>query len=171
MTAVPVSPDATAAVPVGEFRDLMSAFPSGVAVVTALDAEGAPHGLTCTSLSSVAVDPPTLLVCLNLRSGTLDAVRARCGFAVNLLHSDGKRAAEVFSSATPDRFSQVRWERSRQVGAPLLVEDAFATAECVVGDVLVVADHAIVIGRVVDIVQRTDDPLLYGFRRFSSWKL
>ncbi|SDM86560.1 flavin reductase family protein [Allokutzneria albata] len=167
MTAAPVSRDVTA---VQAFRDLMSAFPSGVAVITALDADGAPHGMTCTSLTSVAADPPTLLVCLNLRSGTFAAVRDGGGFAVNLLHSKGKRAAELFSSAAPDRFSRLPWRPSAQVGAPLLVEDAFATAECVVGDVHVAEDHAIVIGKVVDVGQREDDPLLYGFRSFSSWE-
>ncbi|WP_210408038.1 flavin reductase family protein [Allokutzneria sp. NRRL B-24872] len=167
MTAAPVSRDVTA---VQGFRDLMSAFPTGVSVITALDAGGAPHGMTCTSLTSVAADPPTLLVCLNLRSGTLTAVRDSGGFAVNLLHTNGKRAAELFSSAAPERFTRLPWRPSAQVGAPLLVEDAFATAECVVAGLHVVEDHAIVIGRVVDIGQREDDPLLYGFRGFSSWE-
>ncbi|MGH3800621.1 MAG: flavin reductase family protein, partial [Pseudonocardiaceae bacterium] len=63
-------------VDVGRFRDLMSSFPTGVSVVTALDREGHPWGATCSSLSSVTLSPPTLLVCLREQAGTLHAVLA-----------------------------------------------------------------------------------------------
>src|SRR5439155_979792 len=46
------------------FRAMMSAFPTGVAVVTTTDADGRPHGMTCSSVCSVTLEPPTLLVCL-----------------------------------------------------------------------------------------------------------
>ena len=50
---------------------LMSSYPTGVAVVTAIDDDGNPHGMTCTSLASVALNPPTLLVSFQRTSGTL----------------------------------------------------------------------------------------------------
>ena len=152
------------------YRGLMSAFPTGVAVITAVGESGRPHGLTCTSLTSVTLRPPTLLVCLDVRSGTLDAVRHQSRFAVNLLHARGRRAAEVFSSRTPDRFSQVAWKPSARTRQPRLCDDAFAVAECKVVNVSVVGDHAVVLGEVVHVEQTADVPLLYGLRRFSQWR-
>lgn len=152
------------------FRGLMSAFPTGVAVITAMGESGRPHGLTCTSLTSVTLAPPTLLVCLDVRSGTLDAVRHQNAFAVNLLHARGRRAAEVFSSRIPDRFSQVVWRPSVHTRQPWLFGDAFAMAECEVVDVSMVGDHAVVLGQVVNLEQTVDVPLLYGLRHFSSWR-
>jgi flavin reductase (DIM6/NTAB) family NADH-FMN oxidoreductase RutF len=152
-----------------EYRELMSAFPTGVSVVTAIDGDGRPWGLTCSSLSSVTVDPPTLLVCVTTRSPTLAVVQASGFFAVNLLHSRARRAAQVFATRTADRFAQVEWQRSGPAGLPHLMDDAFATADCrVIGEVAV-GDHTVVLGEVGEITQTSDDPLLYGLRRFTAW--
>jgi flavin reductase (DIM6/NTAB) family NADH-FMN oxidoreductase RutF len=51
--------------------------------------------MTCSSVTSVTLLPPTLLVCLRVGSGTLEAVSAHGGFAVNLLHEEARHAAEV----------------------------------------------------------------------------
>ncbi|KWX04314.1 hypothetical protein TH66_02800 [Carbonactinospora thermoautotrophica] len=152
-----------------EHRALMSAFPTGVAVITALDEEDRPHGLTCTSLASVTLSPPTLLVCLDTRSGTLGAIRHGGQFAVNLLHSRSQRVAEIFSTPVPDRFGQVRWHRSTRLGVPWLVEDAFALAACTVSGSVLVGDHEVVFGEVREIMVGDDVPLLYGMRRFATW--
>jgi flavin reductase (DIM6/NTAB) family NADH-FMN oxidoreductase RutF len=154
---------------VGEYRTFMSSFPTGVAVVTTLDRHGSPHGLTCTSLASVTLAPPTLMVCLNVRSGTLRAIAERDAFAVNLLHTAGQRAAEVFCSAATDRFGLVPWRPSYRAGLPWLYDDAFALAECRVAGTVRVGDHTIVLGEVVGLSNGPDAPLLYGKHRFSSW--
>ncbi|MGH8903760.1 MAG: flavin reductase family protein [Egibacteraceae bacterium] len=152
------------------YRDLMSSFPTGVAVITSFDQHGRPHGMTCTSLSSVTLTPPTLLVCLNRRSGTLDAVQTYGSFAINLLHSRARRVAEIFSGPVPDRFSQVRWRLSNVAGLPWLFEDAFALAECTVRKSSIVGDHEVVLGEVCEVVLHGSDvPLLYGMRQFSTW--
>ena len=157
-------------VPAEEYRELMSAFPTGVAVVTALDAAGGPCGMTCSSLTSVTVAPPTLLVCLRIGSRTCDAVHG-CGvFGVNLLHARAHRTARLFSSPTPDRFSQVRWGVSGN-GLPWLCDDAFAFAECHLTRRVEVGDHMVLFGQVSCIAQTADTPLLYGLRRFASWSL
>ncbi|XVQ85659.1 flavin reductase family protein [Microbispora siamensis] len=165
LPAVPADPALT-----GAFRELMSCFPTGVAVITAFDRDGAAHGMTCTSLASVTLCPPTLLVCLRCDSGTLAAARARGSFGVNLLHAEAREAAEIFSSPVPDRFGRVSWRPSENDGVPWLDEDAFALAECRVASVFRAGDHEVVFGTVVNAVQRPGpSPLLYGMRRFSAW--
>jgi flavin reductase (DIM6/NTAB) family NADH-FMN oxidoreductase RutF len=151
-----------------DHRALMSLFPTGVAIITAIDDDGDPHGMTCTSLSSVTLSPPTLLVCLNRASGTLRAVRGG-RFGVNLLHARGRRAAELFSTPVEDRFGEVRWKHSDVTGMPWLADDAHAFAGCVVRESTVVGDHEIVLGEVCEIVREGDLPLLYGMREFSVW--
>ncbi|GAA0384318.1 hypothetical protein GCM10010160_12830 [Acrocarpospora corrugata] len=152
-----------------EYRALMSGFPTGVSVVTAMDGTGNPHGMTCTSLTSVTVTPPVLLVCLNVRSGTLGAALSSGGFAVNLLHSRGQYAAELFSSPASDRFCRTVWQPSKVVRAPWLVADAFAVAECVIEETMPTGDHVVLLGKVVNVDQSTDVPLLYGLKQFSAW--
>lgn len=151
------------------YRDFMSMFPTGVAVVTALDLYGMPHGMTCTALASVTLQPPTLLVCLNADSGTLAAIQASGCFAVNLLHAQGRVMAELFASAAPDRFRRVPWHVSPITSLPLLV-DVAATAECRVSRVHRAGDHHIVLGEVISAASSVGTvPLTYGMRRFSEW--
>jgi flavin reductase (DIM6/NTAB) family NADH-FMN oxidoreductase RutF len=162
-----LAPDAT--VTRASMRNLMQCFPTGVAVVTSTDHAGQPRGMTCTSLSSVTLEPPSLLVCLNGSTRTLAAIRAQGVFAVNLLHADGQRAAEVFSQPLPDRFSRVSWQATPVHGQPWLIRDAFAMAECQVSGISPVGDHVVIVGMVVNVSQHDAVPLLYGFRRFSRW--
>lgn len=152
------------------FRELMSGFPSGVAVVTTVDDQGVPRGMTCTSLCSVGLEPPSLLVCLDNRSGTLRAAVARGAFAVNLLHTAGRRAAASFSTPGPGRFGEFDWEPVEPHGMPRLVSDAHSTAVCRVLRTVPGGDHTVVLGAVEHVV--TEDgprPLLYGRRRYATW--
>jgi len=151
-------------------RFLMSLYPTGVSVITAVDAYGVPHGLTCTSLSSVTLNPPTLLICLNAQSGTLAAIRDTGSFAVNLLNTSAQPTAELFASPTHDRFRHVTWQPGERLPAPCLIEDALAVAECTVRLRLPVGTHDVVIGEVVNLRQGTGDPLLYGMRRYSCFE-
>lgn len=151
------------------FRALMSEFPTGVAVVTALEPDGTPRGTTCTSIASVTVDPPTLLICLENRSVTFAAIRRIGCFAVNLLGDGGRRVAENFAAKVPDRFARVGWRPGPVLGLPRLTHDTLVYAECLVSGMNEVGDHTIVLGRVSDVLPGGGAPLLYGRRRFSHW--
>ncbi len=151
------------------FRDLMSGFPSGVAVVTSHDRDTGPRGATCTSLCSVSLRPPILLVSLHVRSGTLAAIRRAGSFAVNLLHTRGRRAAELFSTAVADRFGTLEWEPTPNLRQPRLLRDAHATAECGLTRTVEVGDHAVVFGAVREVLTEPGAPLLYGGRQYRTW--
>jgi flavin reductase (DIM6/NTAB) family NADH-FMN oxidoreductase RutF len=152
------------------YRAFMSGFPSGVTVVTTVGADSRPRGLTCTSLASVTLNPPTLLVCIDVRSGTLTSMEESGIFGVNLLHAGGRRAAEVFATPGADRFAMVRWRPTAEFGLPWLVDDAAALAECSIAERRTVGDHVVVFGLVRSIVLASDQvPLLYGLRQFATW--
>ncbi|MFI0979477.1 flavin reductase family protein [Streptomyces sp. NPDC021093] len=148
------------------FRDFMSSYFTGVSIVTAVDPSGRPHGLTCSSLTSVTLSPPTLQVCLESRSGTLAALRARGTFAVNLLHQGATGTASVFASTRPNRFERTAWRPAPTLGVPWLYDDAYAVAECEIADTVVIGDHVVVFGRVVSVENGVGRPLLYGRRGF-----
>ncbi|GAA1848816.1 flavin reductase family protein [Myceligenerans crystallogenes] len=152
-------------------REFMSGFPTGVAVVTTRGHDGEPHGLTCSSMTSVALDPPTLLVCLRQNTGgTLSVLLERGVFAVNLLHDGASHTARLMARTAADRFSNVRWNPSPLLGAPWLEDDTHATAECRVSGTVSLGTHTVVFGEVVGTAKREGDPLLYGYRQFSSWR-
>ncbi|NBE91756.1 flavin reductase family protein [Nonomuraea sp. KC401] len=153
----------------GEHRALMSRFPTGVAVVTAADTVGRPHGMTCSSVASVTLCPPTILVCLRVGSATLRAVHEGGAFAVNLLDAEARATAELFSGPVPDRFARVRWIRSH-AGLPWLVDDALAMAECRLSRVIPDGDHEVLFGRLLRVTEKPGTPLLYGMRSYSVWR-
>jgi flavin reductase (DIM6/NTAB) family NADH-FMN oxidoreductase RutF len=152
-----------------QFRQLMSAFPTGVAVVTTTTPEETPRGMTCSAVSSVTLTPPTILICLQQGTRTAVAVRETGTFAVNLLHSRSRAVAEVFAAPVGDRFALVDWKFSLH-RLPMLWRDAFAFAECHVTDTVDVGDHTVYFGH-VDVIDQVDDvPLVYGLREFGTWQ-
>jgi flavin reductase (DIM6/NTAB) family NADH-FMN oxidoreductase RutF len=162
--------DARAVDPV-EFRSLMATFPTGVAVVTAAEPDGRPWGMTCSSLCSVSVSPPTLLICLRTGSPTLAAALRLSAFAVNLLDDRARAVAELFASGAPDRFDQVRWAREPLFGSPHLVADTHTIADCRVTTTINAGDHMVVFGEVFGVHRpagRPLNPLLYGMRKYWS---
>jgi flavin reductase (DIM6/NTAB) family NADH-FMN oxidoreductase RutF len=151
------------------FRRLMAGFPTGVSVVTALDRERVPWGMTCTSLCSVALEPPTLLVCLRRDSPTLEAVLSSGSLAVNLLHDHARPVAELFGSGAADRFDRVVWTAGPG-GGPHLISAAHTIADCAITAEQVVGDHAVVMAEVVAVSSlRAPRPLMYGMRRYGDW--
>jgi flavin reductase (DIM6/NTAB) family NADH-FMN oxidoreductase RutF len=153
-----------------DIRPIMATFPTGVSVVTTLDHGRSPWGITCTSLCSVAVRPPILLVCIRGESPTLAAMLSSGAFAVNLLHSGAQSVAELFASGARDRFHRIVWDMRDGDGGPHLDCAAHAIADCTVMADTLAGDHTIVTGRVHQAsVTHHPRPLLYGLRRYASW--
>ena len=173
LTATWAEPRTTEAIPdedAVDIRPLMSCFPTGVAVITAFDQDGGPRGMTCSSLCSVTLDPPTLLVCLRSGSATLGAVLLQRRFSVNLLADQARSTAELFSSVLDRRFEHVRWDAAAARGGPHLVDDAHLVADCLVVGDRPVGTHDVVFGQVIRVTRlQASRPLLYGMRRYASW--
>jgi flavin reductase (DIM6/NTAB) family NADH-FMN oxidoreductase RutF len=152
-----------------EFFAIMSAFPTGVAIVTTLDEDGEPKGLTTNAICSVSADPPMLLVCVDKTSRTLAALRHARRFVVNFMSDGCADLCALFASKADDKFAAVAWEPGLG-GVPCLVEQALAIAECRTEQELEAGDHLILIG----IVQagRPPDPervpILYYRRSYGS---
>jgi len=166
----PTPPDGCPQHPADDFRDMMSCFPTGVSVVTVAEADGRPHGATCSALVSVTLEPPTLLVCLRVGGRTLEAISMSGRFAVNLLHAGAREVAQHFATSQTDRFATVPWRSLPPGGLPHLYQHALAVASCALTEQIVVGDHAVVLGRVTGVARAPGSPLLYGLRSFASWQ-
>jgi flavin reductase (DIM6/NTAB) family NADH-FMN oxidoreductase RutF len=152
------------------FFEVMASFPSGVAIVTTATEDGTPRGLTTTAVSSVSADPPTILVCVDLASRTLHALRATRRFVVNFMAAGRSELCLRFASKEEDKFAQVSW-RLTVSGLPLLHEDVLAWAECSTLHELEVGDHVLFVGRVDDggVQPALEPPLLYYRRSWGVW--
>jgi flavin reductase (DIM6/NTAB) family NADH-FMN oxidoreductase RutF len=167
----PMSGQASRTTDEPDIRPLMASFPSGVSIITALDAEDNPQGMTCSSLASVALSPPTIVACLRTDSRTHRAVRDTGRFAINLLHERGRATSDLFGSGAPDRFARAEWRLPLGAGGPHLIDAAHAIADCAVTGTLEVGDHTAVLGEVLDVtfLDLSPEPLLYGLRRYATW--
>jgi flavin reductase (DIM6/NTAB) family NADH-FMN oxidoreductase RutF len=152
------------------FRSIMSAFPSGVTVVTTVDADNRPVGVTCSATCSVSQDPPLLLVCLHRASSVLTALLERGGFVVNFLRDNRENTSALFASRAGDRFASVPWEASPRSGLPWLPMDTIAHAECRVAHTVEAGDHLVVLGAIVHgAAHEARAPLMYWRRSYGSW--
>lgn len=143
-----------------EFRRILGHWATGVAIATARGPDGAPCGLTANAFSSLSLDPPLVLVCVERSADTHDCIRAAGTFAINILDESAERLARRFGmDEMTDKFEGVAY-RVGTTGAPLL-ENALAWMECRLHAEHPGGDHTIFIGEVVGGDARVAVPLLY----------
>lgn len=128
-------------------RNAFGSFMTGVTVVTAHDAEGAPLGFTANSFTSVSLDPAMVLVCLANSSRNYDTLVAATGFAVNILAENQIEVSNTFARPAEDRFATVGWHKGPH-GAPIL-EGVSAWFDCKMHKTVEAGDHVILIGEVM----------------------
>lgn len=129
------------------FRQVVGSYPTGVTVVTGRDADGAPFGLTVNSFTSVSLDPPLVLVCIDRLASSHDPLVRGRSFVVNVLAREQTALAARFATEpSADRFRDLRWEEG-PLGDPVL-PGAVAWLACTVGAVHPAGDHSILVGRV-----------------------
>lgn len=144
------------------FRSVCGQFMTGVTIVTTM-ADDKPIGLTINSFTSVSIDPPMVLFCLDRRSGVNAVLRRTRYFAVNILADDQEHLGRIFTNGVGPRFDGTRYWYG-VTGAPVLAE-SLAYLDCQVSNEFDGGDHAIFLGRVVDLgIQRQDRGPLTFFR-------
>jgi flavin reductase (DIM6/NTAB) family NADH-FMN oxidoreductase RutF len=142
------------------FRDALGCFATGVTIVTAMDAEGQPIGLTANSFTSVSLDPPLLLVCIAKSSGSAAVLRAADNFAVNVLQIGQQPTSNRFAGKGEDRFANTPWSVG-EFGTPVLT-GSLSSFECARHNIHDGGDHFLLVGRVLKAMfEPRRDPLLY----------
>jgi flavin reductase (DIM6/NTAB) family NADH-FMN oxidoreductase RutF len=144
------------------FRGACSRFATGITIVTLIGTDGSPYGLTVNSFTSVSLDPPLILVCVDNRSHVLKHFALGCKFGINVLSEQQRELSQMFARYSEDRFSRTEWMRGRH-GVPLFT-GTIATFECTLTDTTPGGDHTILIGRVEEVSYSEGNGLAY----FSS---
>lgn len=111
-----------------ELRNVLGAFVTGVTVITALDRDGRPHGLTANSFSSVSLDPPLILWSQSLASPSHPVFLEAERFVVNILADDQVAVSKHFARGGDDKFAGC--ETRPGLGGVPLIAGCAAYLEC-----------------------------------------
>jgi len=147
---------------IDDFKQVMGNYPTGVTVVTTIDQNGEPTGLTVNSFASVSLEPLLILWSIDKRAYSYDAFQKVDQFAVNILSEEQGDLCQLFSSKVENRFDHCAWSKSAH-SLPVL-EGSLAVLQCKVYNRVDAGDHTIMIGEVIDITNEATNPLLYHKR-------
>jgi flavin reductase (DIM6/NTAB) family NADH-FMN oxidoreductase RutF len=150
------------------FRSVLGRFATGVTIVTALDQQGQPHGMTVSAFSSLSLEPPLILVCIDNEATMSPLIATVDHFVVNVLSSTQEELSRRFADQLDDRFAGIGY-RNASSGPPI-VDDVLAWIECRVVARHPAGDHVIVIGEVENGEALEGEPLLYyrsGYARLA----
>ena len=140
-------------------RNALGRFATGVTIITTVDAQSAPVGLTANSFNSLSLDPPLVLWSLRRNSPNLPIFAAATFFAVNVLGEAQLDLSRRFASPVDDKFAAGQWALGSG-GVPLLAGCA-AVFECERVAQQDAGDHVLFIGRVLALSESAVPPLLF----------
>jgi flavin reductase (DIM6/NTAB) family NADH-FMN oxidoreductase RutF len=152
-----------------DFRRALAQFASGVTAVTTRDAGGRALGLTVTAFSSVSLEPPLVLVCVDRRSEANAGFRDSGAFGVSVLAEEQEEVSKQFAWGGPAKFEKVETIEGG-TGVPLVAR-ALAHLECRIVAAHPAGDHTIYVGEIVAMSTRPGRPLVYwhgGYRRLPD---
>ena len=153
MTAAAISFDAA------EFRKALGSFATGVTIITARDAKGAPVGLTVNSFNSVSLSPPLVLWSLAETSNNLPVFRAATHWAVHVLAADQDALSGRFARKGADKFAGLDIEAG--LGEVPLLRGCTARFQCRTAFQYQGGDHLIFVGDVLAFDRRDSAPLVF----------
>ena len=154
---------------VSDFRHAMRRLAATVTLVTTSDADGQRYGMLATSVTSVTMEPPMLLVCVSRSAHIHPALMARKRMCINVLLDEQAELVRAFSSSLPhdERFANVDCENHTTFGLPYL-RNAQAVFFCEIDQVVEAGTHSVVLARVLE--SRAIDavrPMVYVDGRMS----
>ncbi|MGJ7573102.1 flavin reductase family protein [Variovorax sp. RB2P76] len=150
------------------FREAMRGTVSGVTVLTTDGVRGR-AGITVSSMSSLSMEPPSVIACVHRDNRALPCLLDNGVFVANVLAEPQHRVADSFAGLIPalreDRFAAASWS-AMATGAPAL-EDALCNFDCELAQVFDFGTHRILIGRVVDVRTSPTPPLAFSQQRYQ----
>jgi flavin reductase ActVB len=150
------------------FRAALGRFPSGVCVVTTQDAQGRPRGFTASAFSSLSLEPPLVLVCLDQKAESHEAFRETKSFAISILASHQMPLAVQFATKSAEKFGGVAIAYGSETGHPVIPE-AVVHLECKMNHTISAGDHTILIGEVTAAAVFEGEPLVFYNRMYGRF--
>jgi flavin reductase (DIM6/NTAB) family NADH-FMN oxidoreductase RutF len=143
------------------FRTALGSFPTGVAVVTATSGS-APIGITVNSFTSVSLEPPLVLWCIDCKSDRYHIFTEADGYTISVLGTGHEHVSSRLAKQGAHKLDGIEL-RPTQLGPPALA-DALAVFECSREAVHEGGDHAILVGRVLRFHRQDAGPPLVFFK-------
>ncbi len=147
-----------------ELRQVLGSFVTGVTVITTVDAQGKPHGLTVNSFSSVSLDPPLILWSQSLTAPSHPVFRDAERFVVNILADDQVAISNQFARGKDDKFAGCAIDCG--LGGVPLIRGSAAWLECRRMDSFRGGDHMVFLGQVESMRRTGRQPLVFGGGRY-----
>lgn len=150
------------------FRNALGSFPTGIAVMTAASSEASHIGITVNSFTSVSLDPPLVLWCIDRRSRRYPAFANAPGFTVSILASGHQAVSSRLAGAGEHSLEGIALIPT-ELGPPALA-DSLAVFECALQSIQDAGDHAILIGQVLRFAchQGAGAPLVYYQGKYGA---
>jgi flavin reductase (DIM6/NTAB) family NADH-FMN oxidoreductase RutF len=142
-----------------ELRNVMGNFATGVTIITTKDTTGKPFGLTANAFSSLSLDPPLLLICVDKKVDCYACFEETKVFGVNFLSEDQDQLSTRFATKGIEKFEGVPYTLGK-LGVALL-DGAVAHLECKLVSAYEGGDHTIYIGEIQNATVLSDRPLLF----------
>ena len=142
-----------------EIRNVLGHFATGVTVITTSDKTGKPFGLTVNSFTSLSLNPPLVVVCVDKTVDCYSCFDESKVFAVNILSEDQEELSRRFATKGIEKFAGIQW-RMGEHGLPLL-DGVIGTIECKVTRSYEGGDHTIFLGEILSATVKGDRPLLF----------
>lgn len=163
------NPDASAsAVDPKVYRHVLGHLPTGVCVVTALDATGEPVGLTVGSFTSVSLGPPLVGFFPARTSTSWPRIAAAGHFAVNVLASGQQQVCSALARSGIGKFADLKWTSS-PLGCPI-IDGVLVSMDCTLHAVHEAGDHLLVLGHVTGLYMHDPGtPLIFWKGRYGSF--
>ena len=155
---------APSAIDPAELRRCLCSFVTGVTVITVLDDDGKPIGMTANSFNSVSLDPPLIVWSLRTNARAYPVYSTAKRFVVNILSEEQVDVSNRFAKSGPDRFDGVA--TTPGIGGVPMIDGCSAYLECRTEATYPGGDHLLFLGRVERIVGSARKPLAFGAGKY-----
>lgn len=148
-----------------DLRDVMKYFASAVTVVTSALDSGELFGLTVSAFTSVSLNPPLVLISIRNESTATSLFQKAQRYCVNILAEDQQPIAEKFSlQGEAGRFQNLNYYIGK--GGSPIIRGCIGYIDCRLEQTIVLGDHTVFIGEVIELAAEKKPPLLYIDRHY-----
>ncbi len=152
--------------PAEALKQAFALFPSGVVIAATVDRQGMSHCFTASAFAPLSIDPPMLLVCLNVAAQCYPAFASADRFAVSVLRAEHRDHALRFATRGVDKFAGAPFHEGPR-GMPIL-DGALAAFECRVAARYPGGDHIILTGHVEHAHHPAGPAMVHFMRSFQT---
>ncbi len=150
------------------YRDAWSRFATGVTVITTVEPGGAVHGMTASSVASVSLDPPLVLVVIGEERQSHGLIEATGRFGMSILDTGQADIAKHFATP-PESRGKIEARHITTLSGTPVVANAIAVMDCRVTAAHEAGDHTVFIGEVESITVGAGEPLVWFQRQFGGF--